>query len=534
MVKSSGAQRFSYGKAEMLMNQKAHDFLKAGDVLARRYVVLRPLREEPCGGVWLAQDRSLGMDVGLKFMPRHVPQFEAAREALRREGALAFKLRHPYILQVLHFEEGDEGAYLIQEPFLGESLLAHLNRLERFRLPYALNLLEQVAEALAFAHLNHEVHQSLDPASVLFEDHTVKLANFACPRGEGEEEQQVTHLELKAYTAPEVIEGEEVSPAANVFSLGVVGFRLSAGSLPYALTFDEPFPYRLESIPVDLEEIPLPLQNLLLQCLAPDPRDRFEDAGVFLAALEQRRESWRTSSRVRWFSWNLEGQRASGVMASISRTWGQFLEGSKNAAGRITEGFKDLKAEGKMDISRWWLIGLVGVVLALIILIWAGRTLLQSSDRTPQAPLTPAPVASREATPPQKEGPPPSAATKPAAAPRHSALSTSKATPAGPTKKAGATKPAKAQEDRYQLLVVTYLSYDEARAMKKRIRAKGLPSMVYRVTVKNKPYYVVKAGPFSDKKRAEKVARRLEREEHLGQTPKIVTLKAAALKTPPR
>ncbi|MEJ2069333.1 MAG: protein kinase [Syntrophobacterales bacterium] len=250
------------------MNQKAHDFLKAGDVLARRYVVLRPLREEPCGGVWLAQDRSLGMDVGLKFMPRHVPQFEAAREALRREGALAFKLRHPYILQVLHFEEGDEGAYLIQEPFLGESLLAHLNRLERFRLPYALNLLEQVAEALAFAHLNHEVHQSLDPASVLFEDHTVKLANFACPRGEGEVEQQVTHLELKAYTAPEVIEGEEVSPAANVFSLGVVGFRLSAGSLPYALTFDEPFPYRLESIPVDLEEIPLPLQNLLLQCLA--------------------------------------------------------------------------------------------------------------------------------------------------------------------------------------------------------------------------------------------------------------------------
>ena len=63
---------------------------------------------------------------------------------------------------------------------------------------------------------------------------------------------------------------------------------------------------------------------------------------------------------------------------------------------------------------------------------------------------------------------------------------------------------------------------------------KGLPSMVYRVTVKNKPYYVVKAGPFSDKKRAEEVARRLEREEHLGQTPKIVTLKAAALKTPPR
>lgn len=518
----------------MLMDQRSDDFLKAGDVLARRYVVLRPLREESCGGVWLAQDRSLGMDVCLKFIPRRVPQYEAAREALRREGILAFKLRHPYILQVFHFEEGDEGVYLVQEPFLGESLLAHLNRLERFRLPYALNLLEQVAEALAFAHLHHEVHHSLDPASVLFEDHTVKLANFACPRGEEEEERQLTHLELKAYTAPEVIEGEAVSPAANVFSLGVIGFRLSAGSLPYALTFDEPFPYRLETIPVDLEEIPLPLQNLLLQCLTPDPKDRFEDAGVFLAALEQRRESWRTSSQARWFGWNAEGQRTTGVMAAISRTWGQFLEGSKNAAGRITDGLKDLKTEGKTDISRWWFIGLAGGVLALIILIWAGRTLLQSSDRTPQAPPAPASVASRETTPPKKEGPPVSAGAKLAAAPRQAAVSTSKAPPAAPPKKVGATKPAKAQKDRYQLLVVTYLTYDEARAMKNRIRAKGLPSMVYRVKVKNKPYFLVKAGPFSDKKRAEEVARRLKREERLGQTPKIVTLKAVALKTPPR
>ena len=71
------------------MDQKGPHFLKAGDVVARRYVILRYLREEPCGDVWLAQDRSLGVDVGLKFMPRQSPHFEAAQEALRREGALA-------------------------------------------------------------------------------------------------------------------------------------------------------------------------------------------------------------------------------------------------------------------------------------------------------------------------------------------------------------------------------------------------------------------------------------------------------------
>jgi hypothetical protein len=54
----------------MPMNQIPPDALKAGDVVARRYVILRHLRDESCGGVWLAQDRSLGVDVGLKFLPR--------------------------------------------------------------------------------------------------------------------------------------------------------------------------------------------------------------------------------------------------------------------------------------------------------------------------------------------------------------------------------------------------------------------------------------------------------------------------------
>ena len=71
---------------------------------------------------------------------------------------------------------------------------------------------------------------------------------------------------------------------------GVLGFRLVAGSLPYALTFDEPFPYRMEALPADLDEIPLPLQNLLLRCLAADPEERFPDVAAFLAQLRQMRE----------------------------------------------------------------------------------------------------------------------------------------------------------------------------------------------------------------------------------------------------
>jgi hypothetical protein len=521
----------------MPMQQTGPNSLKAGDVVARRYVILRHLRDEPCGGVWLAQDRLLEVDVGLKFMPRRSPQFEEFREALRQEGAFALKLRHPHILNVVHFGEGEEGVYLIQEAFPGESLLARLNQLERFRLPYALSLIEQVAQALAFVHEHHEVHHALDPCNILIDEHTVKLANFACQVKE--EDDQVTHLELKAFTAPEVIQGESVTPAANVFSLGVLGFRLAAGSLPYALTFDEPFPYRLESVPLDLEEIPLPLQNLLLQCLAPDPGDRFEDAGVFLATLEQRREEWRTSSHIKWFGWTPERRPATArLLEAATRIWGQFWEGTKGAAGKIGEGLQSLKETGESGMARRWLLGLAGAVLALIILVWGGRALLQrAKDLAPApapAPVTapaPSPAAPKKVNLPQTGGPPLNAATAPAPPSRPSQVPTKAAAPAPPKAEKA---PAPASKDRYQLLVISYNTYDQARALKKRIQAKDIPAKVYRVKANKKTYYTVKAGPFTSKQQAEKAARRLKSEMRLAQAPKVIQLKEATLKTSSR
>ncbi len=511
------------------MNQTGPNSLKAGDVVARRYVILRHLRDEPCGGVWLAQDRSLGVDVGIKFMSRRSPTFEVVREALRREGALALKLRHPHILQVVHFEEGEEGVYLILEPFQGETLLAHLNRLERFRLPYALNLLEQVSRALAYAHQYHEVHHALDPGNLLLEDDTVKLTNFACSPPP-EEEPQVTRLELRAYVAPEVIQGDPVTPAANVFSLGVLGFRLSAGSLPYSLTFDEALPYRLENIPADLEEIPLPLQNLLLQCLAPDPRDRFENAGAFLAALEQRRESFRTPSYGRRMGWNpgLQ-QQAAGVMESVSRICSQFWEGSKGAAGRITGGIQSLREHEDPGMARRVLIGITGTVLALILLIWGGRAMLRKTEAPPSllpsvstlsAPESPA----KSGVKPTETGVPPlKATTESAHTPPAHVASAPTPTPAAP--KEAKTTPA--PKERYQVWVGTYRDYGDALALKKKIQAKNIPVTVYRGAADKKVYFAVKAGPFTSKKQAEDVAGRLK-SDHLASAPKLVKLETEA------
>jgi cell division septation protein DedD len=358
---------------------------------------------------------------------------------------------------------------------------------------------------------------------VLIEADSIKLANFACPPQE-EDEQQVTRLELRAYRAPEVIQGQPVTPAANVFSLGVMGFRLSAGSLPYSLTFDEAAPYRLEGMPADLEEIPLPLQNLLLQCLAPDPRDRFEDAGAFLAALEQRRESWRTPSYGKWIGLTPERkQQAAGVMASVSRVCGQFWEGSRGAVGKMTEGIQTWKEHAEPGQAKRLIIGLTGALLALTLLVWGGRTLFRKTEAPPSpallapAPSTSTPSAAGESKLPQTGVPPLNAATE--SAPRAPAIATP-ATPPGAQKEGKAQ--AQASKERYQLWVATYRTYDEALVLKKKIQAQNVPVTVYRGAVDKKLYFAVKAGPFTSKKQAEDMAGRLKSEIHLAQAPKLV------------
>ncbi len=261
--------------------------LPAPQLPGGRYEISRLLREEPWGEVWLARDLLLGAEVGLKVLPRQAPEWAAAQAYYGQEAILALRLRHPKILGLFHLERTEDCLFLVQEPFDGESLLAHFTPQQRFSLPQALHLLEQVSQALALAHQRGAVHQALNPLNILLKGEEVRVANFAFP---GEDGGQVHTLELKAYDAPEVIYGDAPTAASNVFSLGVLGFRLVAGSLPYALTFDEPFPYRMEALPADLDEIPLPLQNLLLRCLAVDPEERFPDVATFLAQLRQMRE----------------------------------------------------------------------------------------------------------------------------------------------------------------------------------------------------------------------------------------------------
>ncbi len=466
--------------------------------LGPRYALLRLLRPEPWGDVWLAQDRFLHVEVAVKFISREAPEFELARDFLLEEGRLALRLRHPRILAGFYAGEIEEGVFLILEPFAGESLLSRLTRLPRLGPSQALHLLEQAGQALAAAHAQGIVHQGLTPVSVLVEGERLKVANFAFPP---RQEEDLSHLELKAYVAPEVLRGEEVTPAANIFSLGVLGFRLSVGSLPYPLTFDEPFPYRLEIPPGDLEELPVPLQNLFLRSLAPAPEDRPPDGEAFLQALAQARELWRAAPREERRGWQTPESQAPALTAA-RKLWEEGAAWGR----RLGEGLTPLAARARQAPRRLWYGA--GLAVLAVLLLWGGSRLLWSSR--PAAPPPPEhPV--QTVKPPEAAGPP-----RPAVPP----LRTWETAPP-PAPPAAAPAPA-TREEKFILLVASYSKYEQARALAERLKARQLPARVMRTTPGGTPVFQVRLGPYSQRAQAEEAARKLRAE---GFTPKLARLK---------
>jgi len=464
--------------------------------VADRYQIGSRLREEPWGGVWLSRDLVLDEEVGLKLCLKEAPEADAARQGFRQEARLALKLRHPHLLGVFHFGQDEDFLYLVQEAFAGESLMEKLARHQHFSLPQVLGILEQAAQALAQAHEQGLAHQSFNPLQVLVLGEEVRVANFTFPALEDEE---VWHLELKAYLPPEVLRGEAPTPAGNIFSLGVLGFRLAAGSLPYPLTFDEPFPYRLETPPVDLEEVPLSLQNLLLRCLSLEPEDRFPDARAFLNQLRQLREQWRQEP------WEAGKLRALGPAAArASELWGRLREGLGPQAQRLREELASLWPRLRPQTPRlWWGLGLAALMVLLLVVYYR---LPRETLQPPPAGVPPAMVVP-PATAPVGGGPPLLEAQEPTEAPQVAKPPVAKP----PVPPPGEVK-APPREERYLIIAATYANPEPARIMSRHLQNLDFQAHVVKKTVGGKAQYQVQVGPVTGSKPAEEVARRLQAE----------------------
>lgn len=186
-------------------------------------------------------DGQFSMKAALKVVPIGLITPEAKRRFQRERDILA-RLDHPNIARLLDGGITTEGTpYLVMELVRGMPLDAYCDT-EQLELEARLALFRQVCEAVAFAHRNLVVHRDLKPSNVLVDrDGRPRLLDFGIARLMAEEDHHAVtaamgaHPVTPAYCAPEVMTTGRLTTAADVYSLGVILFRLLTGRLPLVL-----------------------------------------------------------------------------------------------------------------------------------------------------------------------------------------------------------------------------------------------------------------------------------------------------------
>ena len=237
--------------------------------------------------VWLAHDEELARRVALKML---VPTADRAR--FEREARAAAALSHPNICSLYDYGESEGRPFMVLEYLAGGSLE---DRLRSGRLPddETLRVATEVAAGLAHAHERGLVHRDLKPANVLFDSEgRAKIADFGIARmhGSGTLTEAGTVLGTASYISPEQAAGEPAGPPSDVYSLGVILFRMLIGALPFVssnamelvrMHRDDPPP----SIASVRPDAPARLATLVTAALAKDPAERPPDGAAVLAAL---------------------------------------------------------------------------------------------------------------------------------------------------------------------------------------------------------------------------------------------------------
>jgi len=232
--------------------------------------------------VFLAHDDQLERRVAIKILATHLASEPGFYERFVREARMAARLSHPNVVQVFDAGEEDQRPYIVMEYVPGRTLGDELRARGKLEPARVVDLALQVCGGLELAHSSGLVHRDVNPQNLLLrDDGTVKIADFGIARAiEATKLTQIgSILGTAAYLSPEQAEGEPVTAATDIYSLGVVLYELLTGRTPHVFgsLADLVVKQREETIrpPSELEpSVPGQLDAVVMHCLARNPYDR--------------------------------------------------------------------------------------------------------------------------------------------------------------------------------------------------------------------------------------------------------------------
>ncbi|MBI3792152.1 MAG: serine/threonine protein kinase, partial [Gemmatimonadetes bacterium] len=261
--------------------------------LAATYEIDSELGRGGMGIVYRARDKRLKRVVAIKLLPPELAFRSEIRSRFLREAETSAALSHPNIVPIYSVDEKDGLVFFVMQFVDGDNLAKRIQTTGPMAVDDVRRVLTEVASALALAHSRAVVHRDIKPDNILLnkEDGRAMVTDFGIARAVSDgADSRLTATGVAIGTphfmSPEQCAGDrDVDGRADLYSLGVVGYQMLTGELPFtANTTPALLVKQISEAPTPVERkragIPDDLARTVMRLLEKDPANRFPDAAA--------------------------------------------------------------------------------------------------------------------------------------------------------------------------------------------------------------------------------------------------------------
>lgn len=307
-----------------------------GRTLDEKYLVEERLGAGGMGAVYRARHLSMDRPVAIKFLHPRLVEDEAARARFHIEARAAVTLRHTNAVSVTDFgQTADGGVYIVMELLEGRTLREILSREAPIETARAISMMLQASAAVAAAHEAGIIHRDLKPSNILVTQSAdqpacVKVLDFGIAKFALDDDEKEPLVQTNSvigtprYMSPEQHNGAELTPAADVYSLGVILYEMLTGMVPFsgatpaeiALKHANDPPHSPREI---VAGIPEDVERVVLHALEKQPSDRPANAAEFRQELLETAERLGLEHHALKSAPDIEALRDAGVESPSGR-----------------------------------------------------------------------------------------------------------------------------------------------------------------------------------------------------------------------
>ena len=280
----------------MIDNKKNLDKFKIAD----RFETEEYIGSGSTGIVYKAKELSSDKIVAIKALKTDLSKNEKFISSLSNELKDIIGLDHKNIVRFYELIPHNNRYFLIMEYVEGISLEKLIGNKKSLSLEFSINLLSQIAEALDYSLKKNVFHKALKPHNILIgNDNKIKLTDFGFAKAVATAWLTLTGTSPTQveYMSPEQAEGENIDQRTDIYSLGIIGYQLLTGEVPFKIEGTSILSVAMkhinskpDSLILKNPDIPIWLEKIIIKCLEKDPNNRYQSGKELLQDLNQRDE----------------------------------------------------------------------------------------------------------------------------------------------------------------------------------------------------------------------------------------------------